>query len=119
MEKVKVTQEVADAIEALRCGIGEYGYAMSIRQFEQKDSVDRRFVVTRRYFNEDSSLFIRAMLGEYEVEKSPEEELAEWYFSLNQTWGFHLDGEGEAKIAVETIDRTLEILGISIKGVDA
>lgn len=121
MKKVKVTKEVAEAIEALRSGVPSYGYWRFIRQFEEKDDVDLRFVITRAYFNEDVSLFIRAMFGDYEVEKTPEEKVAEYFQKqYSRSKGLLLCTEYYECVArMEAVQVTLNTLGIKIEGVNA
>lgn len=117
--KVKVSKEVAEAIEALRSGVSDYGYWRSIRQFEMKDNIDLRFVKTREYFNEDVSLFIRAMFGEYEIEQKPAEKVAYYYETerlLSETTrGFERAISIGAMRAVEFVAKAY---GLKIEGVD-
>lgn len=121
MEKVKVSKEVAEAIEELRCIVRYHGYWRAVMQFEEKDDVDLRFVRMRSYFNEDVSLFIRALFGDYEVEKTPEEEIAELYLDCHKTMTdsvAHKDYDKALGISTG-ITFTLDALGIKIKGVNA
>ena len=119
--KVKVSKEVAEAIEALRSGIEDYGYWRSIRQFEEKDDVDIRFVKTRDYFNEDLSLFMRAMFGDYEIEQTPAEKVAEYYAKAKRASEELPEKQARfiAEARVQTIEFVTKAYGLKIEGVNA
>lgn len=118
-EKVKVSREVAEAIENIRCFIPEYGYTATIRQFEKKDKVDSNFVKCRKFFNEDATKFIRALLGEYEVAETPEDIILRDFLIEKK---FSKERYGDASIRsqgyVSGIRETLNTLGIKIKGIN-
>ncbi len=56
-----------------------------------------------------------ALLNGYEVEKTPEEKVREYFEKL---WADYCD-TNEIEIAKETIINTLDLLGIKIEGVNA
>lgn len=101
MEKVKVSREVAEAIERLRKnghdnnsfieGHVKYGYELD----------------ENKCLNElDTETLARALLIGYEVEETPQERLKEYY-------------DKTSVVERIVIAETLEILNIKVKGVNA
>lgn len=124
-EKVKVSREVADALEKL------INNALVIFHGEQKtiENAITELIIRNSlgstYHGECSVLnnlstyeFSKILIVGYEVEQTPEEKLLSWYQEQNNIWGFHLDGEVEARVTVQAIEKTLDILGIKIKGIN-
>ena len=118
-EKVKVSRELAKAIE-IATATNDESYLLWLHHDIQRTGSgwEVGYPGCGPLGEIPTIEFAEILINGYEIEKTPEEKLTEWYLSLNQTWGYHLDGEVEAKIAVETIDKTLEILGIKIKGIN-
>lgn len=109
MNKVKVSREVAEAIERLRKnghdnnsfieGHVKYGYELD----------------ENKCLNElDTETLARALLIGYEVEETPEEEILEVYnFKYGAGWG-----AGYTAGVRYGIKKTLDVYGIKIKGVN-
>lgn len=123
MEKVKVTKEVAEAIETLRRNnIINYSIARAFTgdatfyNEENADAID----VLGYHFRKVDDLY-RVLLNGYEVEKTPEEEIAELYLDCHKTMTnsvAHKDYDKALGISTG-ITFTLDALGIHIEGVNA
>ncbi|WEZ21193.1 hypothetical protein P5661_06340 [Bacillus subtilis] len=114
--KPTITKEQAEAIEVLRGGRNKwsdndfliahvlYGCGKSYKwsDFKPIENMDLMTLAT-------------ALINGYEVEKTPEEKVREYFEKL---WADYCD-TNEIEIAKETIINTLDLLGIKIEGVNA
>ena len=120
-QKVTLPREVAEAIEGLRRlgkdnrwiieaanGITNGTYSMKIRAFAYKDGGNFDKILT-------------ALVNGYEIEKSPEEKVREYYdatlesMAVSDTISEHHESYG----ITLGIRKTLDLLGIQIEGVNA
>jgi len=119
IEKVKVSREVAEALGKIVAQLGMNQFvAQHIRTIDTGnawvDGYPRLKVLDTIGIDEMMQI---ARFG-YEVEQTPEEKILKWYREQQHIWGYHLDGEVEAKITVEAIEKTLKILGVKVEGVN-
>lgn len=125
MSKVTLPKEVAEAIEIIRgCGWSNY-YIVASTDKPLKDSRPcyEEIEVIRRWAVEgNSDKLLEALVNGYEVEKSPEEELREYY---DECVYFNRDADylpeeirNRYGAKVVSINTTLSILGITIEGIN-
>jgi uncharacterized protein (UPF0297 family) len=118
-DKVKLPREVAEALDSLR----EKGYSnFTILSYVINEKYIAHLpeitTIVKAYERDDFSFdkLLNALVNGYEIEKSPEEKVREYYESLDkrplcsEAYGWH-----EAK----AIKKTLDLLGIKIPGVNA
>lgn len=110
--KVTVPKDVAKTIEALR----EYGYSNARIVYEmEKGGLLQEPLGS--YFNESprtTDYLLSALINGYEVEKSPEEKLREYYANLRKSrTGSICDYQSDAVV------ETLNLLGIKVGGINA
>lgn len=129
MSKVTIPREVAEAIEGLRSRHPDYKDDSHFIESHAEIRANPDDCSWGDYpiLNEVSTeVFARAVLNGYEIEKSPEEKLREyydWYVAkhemakLNggQFQGYRRDELYRGKVAIES---TLDILGITIVGIN-
>lgn len=104
MDKVKLPKEVAEEIEKCRQGNSEVEL-MDIA-ISDLDYTDYKHM--QAFAREHFETFLKAIANDYEVEPTPEEKVYEYYYE-------HTENSDE-KVGV---CRTLDLLGIKIKGVNA
>jgi deoxyadenosine/deoxycytidine kinase len=118
-DKVTLPREVAEAIEDLR-----------------KDHYDNRALideiyegatrpVLQAYAEANFDTLLNALVNGYEIEKSPEDKVREYFKQLSECW-FRLFKEGDTNNLgvgylhrMEAVMHTLNLLGIEIPGVNA
>lgn len=109
-EKLKVSREVADAIEYIK-------NLNSIEEILVNHSVDADAWVREAKAVNDLSLseLATALIAGYEVEMTPHEVIASEYVTRQQDWvnNMHLHSKG----FVEGIEFTLNTLSITVEGV--
>ena len=103
MEKVKVTKEVAQAIEVLRKNRTDEEILRVLADHNNGWAGEKSKVLNTTPFD----LVAKALYIGYEIDKSPEERVADYY---DEYCG------REARAAVRTV---FSILGIKIEGVNA
>jgi hypothetical protein len=121
MNKPKLTKEQAKAMEEIAKLIeednwyGAYDSKATVVQFKLEGRV---FAAERSPVNELSNDdFIAALYVGYEVEQTPEEKVRE-YFERSKPVGHHCEMQpGDFKVMA--IKHTLNLLGITIEGVNA
>lgn len=112
MEKVKVTKEVAEAIEDVRKA--QYTNSEIIADIVKDIGCTAygTLITTLIKFSRQSEgnidILMHALVNGYEVEKTPEEKVVVYYEELRREF------EHDAMAAVHS---TLNLLGITIKGV--
>lgn len=121
MEKVTVPKEVAEAIEGLR----DQGTTISniFRMVEHGVFVEEVHPITK-HFRNDLDELMRALVIGYQVEQTPEEKLREYYDNikrLSEKAHAEADHDYESEMLSEMlgIKTTVDILGISIEGINA
>ena len=112
--KVVVPKEVAEAIES----------AKSIRSEEVivNMSIAKSFVGEQAILNSvNPYTIVKMLLNGYEVEKSPEEKVREYYGRKRQRRNGLLCGieREHLEVSMHTVQETLDLLGIKIEGVNA
>lgn len=108
MEKVKVSREVAKAIESLKsslCTIGTFKLAL-----EGEWNLGKRHGIIMRELTKEEAL--SAIFYGYEIEKTPEEIIKEKYDELS-------DYEPIDRACMDSFRFVLDTLGIKIEGVNA
>ena len=119
-EKVKLPVEVAEAIEAHRkC---HHDNAIIISQsFEVKDNGAHRNSI-RDFASDNFDTFLQALVNGYEVEETPEDKVREYFKQLNDDHGVWSNGHKSSSspygYELTGCVRTLNLLGINIKGVN-
>lgn len=116
MTKVKLPREVAEAIEILRTITHSNTELMLVARECHNENPMARRVYKWTKTDGKPDLLMEALVNGYEVEKTPEEEVREYYepFSVRRQ---NLSSE---KYAIGfAIVQTLDLLGIKIKGVNA
>ena len=114
-EKVVVTKEVAEAIEYLR-GRLDYKFADFMRVSSQGGWST---VKSSPLNNIEIETLAGAILNGYEIEKSPEEKVREYYDNLIAEDDGTTHGTALRVTRTRVIIGTLDILGIKIEGVNA
>jgi hypothetical protein len=115
-DKVTLPREVAEAIELAK---DTYGSITAIFEDARNGNLD----VLHDYFKYNFDELIIALVNGYEIEKSPEDKVREYYDSvLNRLYTEGLDDQ-ERRYVLESeacgILRTLDLLEIKIPGVNA
>jgi Protein of unknown function (DUF1642). len=114
-DKVKLPREVAEAIEDLR-----------------KDHYDNRALideiyegaarpVLQAYAETNFDTLLNALINGYEIEKSPEEKVREYYEGLIETKQDLSNDDYTRELAAyeaSGVSKTLDLLGIKIEGVN-
>ena len=122
MTKVKLPREVAEAIEFMR-EHGTSDYELIKRLASSQDTEGHSQVLRGWALCQNggtSDLLMQALVIGYEVEKSPEDAVREYYEDLSRVVGGYIGYEpAAARIRMRTIAKTLEILGIKIGGINA
>ncbi len=123
-EKVVVTKEVAEAIKELKAKYGVYGTLHHVH-----GAITREPEMTVKRWVEESSgisydTLAEILINGYEVEKSPEDKVREYYEKCRLNYieadDKRLFSQAEYLNGQSTgISLTLEILGIKIEGVNA
>jgi hypothetical protein len=125
-DKVKLPREVAEAIETLkRQGYTEYGIVTLADDNSDLCGGEEKLIhdYVNENFYENSVKLMSALVNGYEIEKSPEDKVREYYDSvLNRLYTEGLDDQ-ERRYVLESeacgILRTLDLLDIKIPGVNA
>ena len=116
VEKVKVTKEVAEALYEVERNYIGINIAIT---FHAKNALIGKYAPLQSLSIEDLA---RALINGYEVEKSPEENVRAYY---EQTRKISTSPEEAAIVKIRAdgtmrgIRNTLDLLGISIEGVNA
>ncbi|WP_433959340.1 hypothetical protein [Cytobacillus horneckiae] len=112
-EKVKVSREVAEALESAR----------EIRSDETITNmcIARSFVADQEPLNKlNPYIMVKILINGYEVEQTPEELVREYYrfkeMDLKQVTNSY--DRGFATGALISIKKTLDMLGVKIKGIN-
>ena len=130
-EKVTLPREVAEEIRKARIHFRrDAGIVMNLRSHYRLMKLSRIF--DNGTHKEDGGglevdLLMRALVNGYEVEKSPEEKVREFYKkamrdAVDTEHSGSLEFSGSSRVAVgqaNGISRTLDLLGIKIEGVNA
>ena len=121
MSKVILPKSVAEAIETMRSkGVSNYGIIDNSSRYPTSRSEE---TVWRWAFGESRTgnpdLLMSALVNGYEIEKSPEEKLREYYEDhvkdeISGDYDRKFTGEATTKAIVDTLD----ILGITIEGIN-
>lgn len=116
-EKVKVSKEVAEAIEMLKDAKRPL-YEMVKRHLNENYIWNLEFKCLDNLSNDD---FIRALYVGCEVEQTPQEKLVGYYNHQKQVKEDYMDMlvKGQAVARVEAVDYVLETLNIKVEGVNA
>lgn len=120
-KKVTLPREVAEAIEGLRRlgkdnrwiieaanGVTTGTHSLKIRSFAYEDS-------------ENFDTLLDALVNGYEIEKTPEEKVREYYDDLYVIASNYDPGrrQYEAECKLDAVKETLDLLGIQIEGINA
>jgi hypothetical protein len=116
---VVLPREVAEAIEGLR----EKGWnnAWLIQIPFKKELGGEKIGTIKKYAMGNLETYMTALINGYEIEKSPEEKVREYYEShMNQVeLTEHLSyEEGYVDGVIDAVEETLNLLGIKIEGVN-
>jgi hypothetical protein len=117
MNKVTLPKEVAEALEKLREGFHDHGVVVAVFDGAPYTFNPYYFGVekTREYFHDKPAELMSALVNGYEVEQTPEEKVQEYYDFLRSASTWNEDHAGK----VRAIEKTLDLLGIKISGVNA
>lgn len=124
-EKVKVSREVADAIElyiddctrVLKLTL-ENSKAVLIAEHYKQDWAKYEIGQYLALNDIDTFTLMQAMVNDYEVEETPEEKLLMRFQHCEQRAGWHQDDEREMQATANAIKETLNTLNIQIKGIN-
>lgn len=130
-KKVTLPRDVAEAIEKLR----EYGWEQAnLLNAGEFINIDRPTLAEiggehvgfpiaewlSKDFHANYSNYVSALVNGYEIEQSPEDKLREYYAELKGTYdsssgleSYRVDG------MLQSVETTLDILGIQIEGINA
>lgn len=118
--KVTLPREVAEAIEKLRSITWtDYGMLSAVRNAPENPNA---VTVSEWAFGEGSGspdLLMRALVNGYEVEKTPEEKVREYYDRYNPEYATTLFTEELFTGRRQGVYNTLDLLGIKIEGINA
>lgn len=126
-EKVVVTKEVAEAIEYLRNQYEVYkddSFFIEAHAIHHSPHTEASWADCPILNEVSTEVFARAILNGYEVEKSPEEQVREYYDRCRTNSEIAYE-QGEYRQSeylngqVNGISLTLQTLGIKIEGVNA
>ncbi|WP_276914027.1 hypothetical protein [Aneurinibacillus aneurinilyticus] len=117
-EKVAIPREVAEAIERIWLS-GYYGNSPTRKRhdvltnwFYLSEKYYSDYQIIKRYADDNIVNYVKAITDGYTVEQTSEERVREYYGSVY--------GQGDyGKITREAIRETLNMLDISIEGVNA
>lgn len=119
--KVKVSKEVAEAIEDVRSvNYTDFQIIQDIVEDEGKTAYGTKMPVLikfAKYSTENQQTLFLALANGYEVEKTPEEMVAEQYRSRQRMYDKF--GNDEDYGAMEGIEFVAEAYGLKIEGVNA
>lgn len=113
--KVKVSREVAEAIEWVKKN-STFEQAMSIQL--EKIWVDKKIVALNKL---NAETFAKAFLDGYEIEQTPEEKLLEYYKEILEEQNaseFGTNDYIDASIKIRVLKTTLNILEHKIDGIN-
>jgi hypothetical protein len=125
MTRVTLPREVAEAIETLKQqGYTEYGIITLADDRPYCISEEKViFDYLHQNFAENSVKLMSALVNGYEIEKSPEEKVREYYNKSRETLGFYMNdatyNEGYYDGVLDGIKTTLDLLEIKVPGVNA
>ena len=117
-EKVTISKKVADAIEKARKGYGD----RQILEVAFDPNNSWETVGAKPLNDVDPMLLAKALVNGYEVERTPHDQLRE-YFEINTAWiedpGSYEPTERQRFLGRnQGVLRTLNILGITVEGVN-
>lgn len=124
MTKVIVTKEVAEAIEDLRKV--QYTNSKIIADIENDrgctayGTLMPTLIKFSRQSEGNLDILMKALVNGYEIEKSPEENVFDYYNRMRlRRNGILMGYEREGlEIRMQTVQETLDILGIKIEGIN-
>lgn len=121
MTKVKLTREVAEAIEEMR-NAGKTNYSI-LRQAEGAVVTTSYLTLRRWAFDTGGAgspdLLMAALTNGYEIEKTPEDAVREYYEKARATRRYSGYGQSFTEGRVVGVQHTLDLLGIKIGGINA
>lgn len=116
--KVIIPKDVAGAIEKLR-DCGETNRELLGLLFEERVRSDvRPEMVIWSWADRNRDEYIQAIVNGYEVEKTPHDLVKEFFETERELQRNSMNGQGSMNTGA-AIQRTLNILGISIEGVNS
>jgi predicted mannosyl-3-phosphoglycerate phosphatase (HAD superfamily) len=123
-DKVKLPREVAEAIEKIReKGGRNYAIiraAIKLSEASAEEKVISDWVI--KNFQDNLDALIIALVNGYEIEKSPEDKVREYYEGLIETKTDSLNDPYTRELAAyeaSAVVKTLNLLDIKIPGVNA
>jgi len=116
-EKVKVSREVAEAIDFVtNVAAIQFKEVMGIMLEGgfSRPCNEKAFILNELPIKQVAAILING----YEIEQTPEEKLVERFRYCEQRWGWHQDDETEMRATANAIKETLDTLNIQIKGIN-
>ena len=116
MKKVKLPKHVAEALDQV---IGKYQYKSHIVRDSVvgNDSIDGMEIIIRYFRRESGNIsdeLLHALVIGYEVERTPEERLRDYYEYLQRIKSDSIYDD----LRAEAVEETLDILGITVEGIN-
>lgn len=119
--KVTLPREVAEAIESLRCerGMNNFGIVSGFcrRENSLMEVIDDYFSDFDVNSPQHPNALLEVLVNGYEVEKSPEEKVREYFEGINDLHDRH--NHDIDRGILTGVEMTLDLLGLKIEGVNA
>jgi hypothetical protein len=118
--RVTLPREVAEAIEDLRNKGWRNTYLMRI-PFTSSVSGTSSDII-RQYAVDNLETYMSALVNGYEIEKSPEDKVREYYEEMREVFKSTIDGSYDEEYLrgiMHGVVKTLNLLGIKVPGVNA
>jgi hypothetical protein len=129
-EKVMLPKEVAEAIEDLKSGTWTQANLLNAGEFVRVANPERLEVdeshsaypiakFLSKDFHDNYPRYVSALVNGYEVEQTPEDNLRVYYEGMKKTVNHGHFGTERARSIMEGVEKTLDILGITIADINA
>lgn len=121
-DKVKLSREVAEALDSLRRqGGGNYEIVAAFikrrKEIPEIKTLADAFELNKISFDD----ILNALVNGYEIEKSPEDKVREYYERASKRFLSLEDGsyeDGYVSGVIDAVEETLNLLGIKVPGVN-
>lgn len=115
--KVVLPKDVAEAVESIRSVSGTtIVYDLEILRKDTKRGNNLTKLITEYVDEHGPQKYFSALVNGFEIEQTPEEKLAEYYdVMIESAYGLRSTYDGGVVLGIE---KTLEILGITIAGIN-
>lgn len=120
MSKVTLPKEVGEAIENLRdFGFTDYGIIVESADTTRKgNEIDELRIIRKFTFESEgdgAQIILQALVNGFEVERTPHDELRDLYYEMSVAAD---SGSRYSHIGRRTVEKTLNILGITVEGIN-